>query len=182
MPHAPLPGPSLRLRLFGVPVWFHWSFPAVGLGIGVPVGAMAFIAAGNLAFELFAWCLVAVSALALVHEAGHAAMARLLSLKVHALLFAAAGGCCIAEEAACAKHELAYSTAGLACQLVVLAATTLMLVGALPSPDGRYGAAVFTAVNLLLVAANCWPSAGSDGHRIARALDQLLARGSESAA
>jgi len=173
MPQVPLSGPSLRLRLFGVPVWFHWSFPGVGLGIGVPVGAVTFVAAANLAFELFAWCLVAVSALALVHEVGHAAMARLLSLEVHALLFAAAGGCCIAEEAACAKHELAYSTAGLACQFVVLVATSLMLIDALASPDLRCGAAVFTAVNLLLIVANGWPSGGSDGHRIARALSRL---------
>lgn len=36
---------------------------------------------------------------------------------------------------------LAYSTAGLACQFVVLAATSLMLVDALPSPDHhRHGA------------------------------------------
>lgn len=182
MPPIPLAGPSLRLRLFGVPVWFHWSFPGVGLGIGVPVGAITFVAAGNLAYELFAWCLVAVSAMALVHEVGHAAMARLLSLEVHALLFAAAGGCCIAEEAVCAKHELAYSAAGLACQLVVLAATTLMLLDALPSPGLRDGVAVFTAVNLLLIVANCWPSAGSDGHRIARALNRLLAREPDGAA
>jgi hypothetical protein len=163
-------------------VWFHWSFPAVGLGIGAPVGAVTFVAAGNLAFELFAWCLLAVSALALIHETGHAAVARLLSMEVHALLFAAAGGCCITEQAASAKHELAYSAAGLACQLVVLVATTLMLLGAVPSQDLRYGAGVFTAVNLFLIIANCWPSSGSDGHRIARALNLLLARRPESAA
>jgi len=140
------------------------------------------LAASNLAFELFAWCLVAVFTLALVHEAGHAAVARLLSLEVHGLLFAAAGGCCITEETATAEHELFYSTAGLACQLVVLVGTTLMLLGVLPLPELRYGAAVFTAVNLLLIVANCWPANGSDGHRIARAVGRLLARRPESAA
>ena len=176
LPHVPFAGPSLRLRLFGVPLWFHWSFPGVGLGIGVPAGTVAYLTAGNLGFELFVWCLVAVSILALAHEAGHAAIARLLSLEVHGLLFAAAGGCCIAEQATCARHELAYSSAGLAVQLLLLAATTLLLCGSQPWPELRCGAAVFTAVNVLLIVANGWPAAGSDGHRIARAFSQLRAR------
>ena len=175
MPHTPLPGPSLRFRLFGIPVWFHWSFPGVGLGIAVPCGIVACFTASHLVLELFAWCLAAVSALALVHEAGHAVVARLLSLEVHALQFAAGGACCIADEASSAEHEVAYSAAGVVSQSVVLVATSLMLLGALPSPEVGCGVAVFTAVNLLLILANCWPSGGSDGHRIACAVNRLLA-------
>lgn len=175
MPHTPAPGPSLRLRLFGIPVCFHWSFPGVGLGIAVPSGIVTWFAASNLALELFAWCLAAVSALALVHEAGHALVARLLSLEVHGLLFAAGGACCIADEAGSAEHEVAYSAAGVVSQMLVLAATSLMLVGAVPAPELGYGLAVFTAVNLLLIVGNCWPSGGSDGHRIVRAVSRLRA-------
>ena len=165
----------MTLRLFGIPLWFHWSFPGVGLGIAVPSGIVTCFTASNLAVELFAWCLAAVSALALVHEAGHAVVARLLSLEVHALLFTAGGACCIADEAASAGHEVAYSAAGVVSQTVVLVATSLMLLGALPSPELGYGVAVFTAVNLLLILANCWPSGGSDGHRIVCAVDRLPA-------
>ena len=182
MPHTPVPGPSLSFRLFGIPVWLHWSFPGVGLGIAVPCGIVTCFTAGHLALELFAWCLTAVSALALVHEAGHALVARLLSLEVHGLLFAAGGACCIADEAASAEHEVVYSAAGLAGQLVVLAATSLMLLGALPSPELGYGVAVFTAVNLLLILANCWPSGGSDGHRIVCAVNRLRAPPQQDAA
>jgi hypothetical protein len=182
MPHTPLEGPSLRLSLFGVPVWFHWSFPGVGLGIGIPAGAITMLSASGLAVELFAWCLAAVSALVLIHEAGHAAVARILSIEVHGLLFAAAGGCCFTEGAASAQDELAYSLAGLACQFAVLVATTLVLIGVLPSTELRFGAAVFTAVNLLLIFANSWPSAGSDGHRVVLAVKRLQAQGQEGAA
>jgi Zn-dependent protease len=147
----------------------------VGLGIAVPSGVVACFTASHLALELFAWCLAAVSALALVHEAGHALVARLLSLEVHGLLFAAGGACCIADEATSAEHEVAYSAAGVVSQMVVLVATSLMLLGALPSPELGYGVSVFTAVNLLLILANCWPSGGSDGHRIVRAVSRLRA-------
>ncbi|WP_128003584.1 hypothetical protein [Piscinibacter defluvii] len=163
-------------------MWFHWSFPGVGLGIGIPAGAIAMLSASHVALELFAWCLAAVSALVLVHEAGHAAVARVLSIEVHGLLLAAAGGCCFTEGATSAKHELAYSLAGLACQFAVLVATTLVLVGALPSIELRFGAAVFTGVNLLVIVANSWPSAGSDGHRVLLAVKWLQAQGRESAA
>jgi Zn-dependent protease len=182
MPHAPLVGPSLRLRLFGIPIWFHWSFPGVGLGISIPAGAVALFATGSLALDLFAWCMAAVSALVLLHEGAHAVVARSLSIEVHGLLFAAAGGCCLTEGAASTKHELAYSLAGLVCQFAVLVATTLVLVGVLPSIELRFGAAVFTVVNVLLIVANSWPSPGSDGHRVVQAIKRLLAQGQESAA
>jgi Zn-dependent protease len=166
-----LDGPSLKLELFGVPVGLHWSFPGVGLGVGVPIGLLAAIVVAPLALTLFAWSLAAVALLVVVHEAGHALAARLLSIRVHAVLFAAGGGCCLADDAASPAHDAAYSVAGLAAQGLVLAATTTSLLGgpASPAPLG-HGAAVFTGVNLLLIVANAWPRQGTDGHRIGAAL------------
>lgn len=181
MTAAPLAGPALRVRVLGVPVCVHWSFPGVGLGLGVPVAGVALLAERALVVELFAWCLAAVSLLVVLHELGHALVARLLSIEVHGVLFAAAGGCCLTDDPSSATHELAYSTARLACQAVVLVATGFVLVGALPSPAPDHAVAVFAGVNAVLIAANAWPVGGSDGHRIAGALGQWAAQRAQRA-
>jgi Zn-dependent protease len=164
-----------RLRVARVPVFVHWSFPAVGLGLGLPIGCAAlWWAAGDAGFAvaLFAWSLVAVAALVVVHEAGHAVVARWLSLEVHGVVFTAGGGCCVAERAESPAHELAYSAAGVAGQCVLLAASAGVLLFAQPwspgaaTPHWHDGAAVFTAVNGLLIGFNGWPARGSDGQRM----------------
>lgn len=174
-PLLPEHAKALRLRLAQVPVFVHWSFPAVGLGLGLPAGAAAlWWAAGDagLAAALFAWCLVAVAALVVVHEASHAVVARWLALEVHGVVFAAGGGCCVAERAESPAHEFAYSAAGVASQCVLLAASAGVLLFAQPwspgpaTPHWHDGAAVFTAVNGLLIGVNGWPARGSDGQRM----------------
>lgn len=165
---------ALRLRLARIPVVVHWSFPAVGLGVGLPIAAAAlWWAAGDAGFAatLLAWSLVAVAALVVVHEASHAVVARWLSLEVHGVVFAAGGGCCVAERAESPAHELAYSAAGVAGQCVLLAASAGVLLAhpwspGPATPHWHDGTAVFTAVNGLLIGVNGWPARGSDGQRM----------------
>jgi Zn-dependent protease len=152
------------------------------LGIAVPVGAVGLITAPESALALFAWCLAAVAALAVVHEAGHAAAARLLSLEIHGLHFSAIGACCIADDAASVQHELAYSAAGIIAQSTVLIGTMLSLLHVPSASLSSPGLTVFGAVNLLLIVANCWPRGGTDGHRVIRALSSCSSAGPERAA
>jgi Zn-dependent protease len=171
-------GACLVFRLLGTPVWLHWSFAGVGLGIGVPVGLVGLVTAGEIALTLFAGAVAAVATVVLVHEAGHVLMARLLSIEVHGVYLAAAGGCCVAGEAGHESHELLYSAGGLLAQTLLLAGTALWLMsgGSATQPMASHGAAVFTAVNALLLAVNAWPAGGSDGERVLHALRELRQR------
>jgi Zn-dependent protease len=175
---APLPGACLRVRVCGLPVWIHWSFPAVGLGIGVPVGLVALVTASHLALSLFAWSAFAVAVLVLVHEFGHAVAARFSAVEVSGLVFAAGGGACLVGEAAGDVDDLLFSAGGLAAQAALLACSGAWLwsLGAAKWPAPDHGATVFSAVNLLLLVVNAWPGAHSDGARIVRALHRLRAR------
>jgi hypothetical protein len=105
-------------------------------------------------------------------------MARLLSIEVHAVVFAAGGGCCVAERAGSHAHEALYSAAGLGAQAVLLVAgsASLWQSGLAPDPSLGHGIAVFTGVNLVLFVANAWPSKRSDGWRLARACRKLARR------
>jgi Zn-dependent protease len=171
-------GPCLAFRLFGTPVWLHWSFVGVGLGIGVPVGLVGLVTVSDFALALFAGSAVAVATVVLVHEAGHVLVARLLSIEVHGVYLAATGGCCVAGEAGHELHELLYSAGGLLAQTLFLAGTALGLLngGSAMLPMASHAVAVFTAVNALLLTVNAWPAGGSDGARVLHALRELRRR------
>lgn len=171
-------GPCLAFRLLDTPVWLHWSFVGVGLGIGVPVGLVSLVTVGDLALTLFVASVAAVAAVVMVHEAGHVLVARLLSIEVQGVYLAAAGGCCVAGEAGHESHELLYSAGGLLAQALLLAGTGLWLLSSGPAAQSPWdhAAAVFTAVNALLLTVNAWPSGGSDGQRVLHALRELRQR------
>jgi Zn-dependent protease len=177
MPSRPV-GACLAFRLLGTPVWLHWSFTGVGLGIGVPVGLFGLFTFSDVALTLFAGSVAAVAAVVLVHEAGHVMVARLLSIKVHGVYLAAGGGCCVTGETAHELHELLYSAGGLLAQTVLLAGTALWLLNGGPDtqPMAGQAAAVFAAVNALLLTVNAWPAGGSDGERMLHALRALRQR------
>jgi Zn-dependent protease len=134
--------------------------------------------ASHLALSLFCWSTAAVAVLVLLHELGHAVVAKWLAIEVHGVVFAAGGGCCITEGAQTPGGEALYSAAGLAAQLPLLACSTLCICVPSGSMDMLPGcaAAVFTAVNVFLLLVNSWPSPGSDGRRIANALAQWWQR------
>lgn len=178
MTPPPIAGPCLGFQVFGTPVWLHWSFPGVGLGVGVPVGACSYFAASELALALFLWSVGAVTLLVLVHELGHAVAARLLRMRVHGICLAAGGGCCLTDGAEHHGHEALYSASGLLAQGLLLAGTSLVFwqADAARAPWLTEGAAVLTAVNALLLAFNAWPRGGSDGHRVLGALRALHAK------
>ncbi len=169
MPPSPMPGLCVAFRLCGVPTWLHWSFPGVGLGIGVPAGLASWWLAPDAAWAMFGWTALAVAVVVLVHEAGHVVAARLLGIEIEGLSFAAGGGCCLIGETDAHWRDLLYSGAGLLSQ-TVLAVVLWPVAGLLwpltPSPNG---AAVLAAANALLLVINAWPSGHSDGMRIVRA-------------
>jgi Zn-dependent protease len=170
-------GRCLSLRLFGTPVWLHWSFAGVGLGIGVPIGLIGLASGGDVAGTFFIAATMAVAAIVLVHESGHVVFARLLSIEVHGVYLAASGGCCVAGEARHESHELLYSAGGLLAQVLLLAGTGLWLASSDTPAQAPWdhAAAVFTAVNALLLTVNAWPAGGSDGQRVLLVLRGLRA-------
>jgi hypothetical protein len=158
----------MAFRLCGIPTWLHWTFPGVGLGVGVPVGLLGWWATPDGALALFAWTALAVALVVMVHEAGHVFTARALGIEVHGLCFAAGGGCCLIGDTETHWHELAYSASGLVAQLVL--ALVLWLWAGPPWPlTASDPTAVLAAVNALLWLVNAWPSRHSDGARIAKA-------------
>jgi Zn-dependent protease len=82
-------------RLFGIPMLFHWSFPLVGLGIGLFVGSLFFSTSGALAVQAFIWTSASVVTLVIAHELGHALAAKAFSMQVSAIVIANIGGMCL---------------------------------------------------------------------------------------
>ena len=112
-----------------IPTTTDWLLPAailLFLLVCLPAGVLRVPRAARRSapgLRLLLAGVVAVSTLALAHEAGHAAIARLLSLEVHGLLFAAAGGCCIAEQATCARQKREDATPHLSARSARVAST-----------------------------------------------------------
>ena len=80
MERAPEIEGCLSWRVFGIPMLFHWSFPLVGLGIGLFVGSLFYSTSAALALQAFFWTTASVVTLVLAHEFGHALAARAFSM------------------------------------------------------------------------------------------------------
>ncbi len=131
-------------------MFVHWSLPAAILLLAVPA---AFGLKSALALCLAYACLVAL------HEFAHAAVARLLGLKVHALTISALGGECKHDTPKNYGSAFAIASAGLVAQLFLLIASQvyLNLAGWLPTRFGNIVLLVFIYGNGLLILANLVP-------------------------
>ena len=144
------PGTVRLFRVGSISVFVHWSLPAAILLLAVPA---AFGLKSALALCLAYACLVAL------HEFAHAAVARLLGLKVHALTISALGGECKHDTPKNYGSAFAIASAGLVAQLFLLIASQvyLNLAGWLPTRFGNIVLLVFIYGNGLLILANLVP-------------------------
>jgi ATP-dependent Clp protease adapter protein ClpS len=100
-----------------------------------------------------------------LHELGHAAAARGLRLKVHAVQFGGLGAMCWIESPKAAKDVLLVYSAGLLAQvgILVLTAIYLALAGPPTSLFGRCVVFIFTAGNVVLFLLSIIPATIKDG-------------------
>lgn len=168
----PLPREFAPFRLLGAPVVFHWSVwlaAALILSLSLRSNPLA-VVVGVLAYLL----------LIVVHEAGHAWVARRHGLYVESLRIYPMHGCCVHETARTPAQDIAIAWGGVGAQalLFVLA----MLIGAVPSTPGLLASlqtAVVTAwgpVNLMILVLNLLPVPPLDGARAWRVLPWLRQR------
>lgn len=144
------------LRAFGAPVFVHWSVLAA-------LGVLILFTLSNPAYAaLFASAYLAVI---VVHELGHALVARRLGYEVDSIGITALHGWCRCAAPDYEWHAVLIAWGGVAAQLVV-AVPVLLLTLALGSRDWGLLTPIIIFLgylNLVLVAVNLIPGDGSDG-------------------
>jgi len=140
----------------GVPVFVHWSFPLGGC-------AIALVATDDL--ESGAGYGLAYAALIALHELAHAATARRLGIRVHAIELAGVGGLCHFQVPRSTRDTLLVYSAGLIAQVVLLVATlaTVAIFGMPRAPFAAAVVAMFTWGNGVLFLVNLAPGRSQRG-------------------
>lgn len=171
--HQPPRRGYLTLKIGGLPVLLHWSFPAVGASTGL----FAVQTAGQLAVPVFLWSSLACAVLIVLHEAGHAAAAWSMGLRVHRVTFTGAGGWCYTDTPPRSGARLFLYSAGALAQLALLAVTVLLLAlfGAPAYLPLNCAVVIFTVMNVLMLIVNLVPRGRNDGALMAQALRELQA-------
>jgi Zn-dependent protease len=174
MSQPPQSSRYLRLSVFGLPVYLHWSLPALGSVIG---GLVMFLS-GGLSLPIFLWSSLSCIALAVIHELGHAAAARAAALQVHGIILAGNGGWCVTSEPKSIAGGLLLYSGGLLAQLLVLILVVLSLwwFGAPTSLPLNCAVIVLTGGNVVVMLINAIPRGTNDGARIATLVRQALGR------
>lgn len=161
MKQALPPGPSLQMTFLGVPTFVNWTLPFFGATIAyLPAKHGGGSPLANYLVVFF--CL---AALLILHELGHALVAKACSLKVRAIVFSAYGGCCISDSPSRLSHAALLAAGGLIAQLLVLIVVSGLLLVWGSSESVVVNAAVFALVpiNALFMLVNIAPFHGSDG-------------------
>ena len=164
--------PSLNLgRLFGIPLHLHWTFWFLPLWVILTQsGEMPMVFRLSLVFALFG-CVV-------LHELGHALVARLFGIRTRDITLYPIGGIAslerISERPA---EELAIAAAGPAVNIVIAAALFVVTVFAtavgpmtFPASDAEAFVWFLLIGNIVMVLFNLIPAFPLDGGRIFRAL------------
>ena len=169
---SPRSGYIARLRLAGIPLFIHWSFPVGGLLVVIFLGDFSPAAVLS--------AIVAYTTLVAVHELGHAVLARRAGVEVHALVITAIGGLCFFDPPPAAIDRLLIASGGLLAQLAVFGLTlgVVALSGDITSPVVNGFVVVFTLFNAILFFGNLIPHRYNDGSMIFKALRDLRRRGS----
>jgi Zn-dependent protease len=174
-PSAPAPGSRWSFQiatLLGIPIRVHVTFLALLVWFGTMAAATSRDARGELAFVL------GVFACVVLHELGHAAMAKRFGVKTREIVLYPIGGVARLERIPGGVAELLIALAGPAVNVVLAAAGAgaLALVGR-PLPSGLAfpwdGAGLVPKLvwaNAMLVLFNLIPAFPMDGGRVLRGL------------
>lgn len=137
-------------KIWGIPVYMHWSLPYGGLLIAVYAG---------LDIRDIGYSCIGYVMLILIHEAGHAWAARFFRLKVFAVELSGVGGLCRLSCSQSVTQAAVIYSAGIVAQLLLLFMTLLFtkIFGDPISGFGKCIFAVFTTVNVILIVFNLIP-------------------------
>lgn len=172
MATPPQSGCVLSLRVFGTNVHFHWTFPILGVGIGWIISSLAETKSTPWSPAVFFSSGLACVLLVLLHEMGHAIVAGLLGLEVHAVFISGTGGWCAFSPARSAATDALAFAGGILAQTFVLAlaVSTFALLGPPESPISVGIYMVLIGVNGILIASAAVPHGTNDGAKIVAAL------------
>jgi Zn-dependent protease len=159
-------------RIFGLPIVFHWSFPLIGLGIGLAVGSLFFTTSPVLAVQAFIWTTASVVVLVIAHELGHALAARAFLMRVNAIVIANVSGVCFMDAFPSARAALIVSASGILAQITLFVLTLVLLsvFGAPTTLPLKCVVIVFTGGNVLIMLFNLLPYGARDGALMIQAL------------
>jgi len=159
----------IKPTVLGAPLFVHWTVFAV-------VAVLALTAFGNLFFGLL--FVASYLAIIVVHELGHALVARRLGYAVDSIGIAALHGWCRCEAPEYEWDEVLIAWGGVAAQLVI-ALPVLLLILAFGGRDWGYLTPVFVFLgylNAVLVVVNLIPGDASDGRKAWRIIPLLRER------
>jgi hypothetical protein len=157
----------MRLHI-GVPLYIHWSVPAMGASFA----ALPLMASGDgrglLGFFLMSGFIVL---LVLIHELGHALAATAFRSRVLGVALHAQGGLCFVERVPESRAgRVLVICGGVLAQAVVFAGAALA-IWLLGSPDSYWlvcGAIVFLGVNPLFMLFSMVPHGDNDAAQLVR--------------
>lgn len=146
-----------RARIFGAPLYVHWSVPvivALLVSLSLLVGPRIAITASVCYFGII-----------LLHEAGHAFVAHRLGYEVVAVRLSGWHGRCEFEAPETEEHHVMIVWGGVLAQLTVaLPMVALMvLVGRENLGYAGFAVAILGRTNLIIAAINLLPLRGLDG-------------------
>jgi Zn-dependent protease len=157
-----------RLRLFGAPIYIHWSVFAV---------VLALVA---ISFESPIYALVTILSylgIIVMHECGHAFVARTRGYDVHSMRIGFLHGRCEYEAPEYEWDEVAIAWGGVVAQLLV--AVPVLVLAQMSGRDlGYLGPAIVILgyLNLMIALLNLAPAAGLDGEIAWRVIPLLRAK------
>jgi len=150
------PGYIELLKIQGVPVFFHWSFPVGGVLISLYSSSD---------FEKTIYYIFSYSILVIVHELGHLTAAKYMKLEVFALEVSGAGGMCHLENPKSFSSAMLVYSGGLIAQTILfLSAVTYLLLFSYPvNKLGFCLVITFTLINIIMFIINVIPTKLSSG-------------------
>jgi Zn-dependent protease len=155
-----------RLRAFGAPIYIHWSVFAVTL-------VLVLLSLDSIVYAVSA--IAAYFAIIMIHEFGHAWVARRRRYKVIAIRIATFHGRCEYESAEYEGDDIAIAWGGVLAQLAVAIPMLVVagVVGRANLGPFNHVVAMLGRANLIIAFINLIPAAGFDGEKAWRVLPLL---------
>jgi Zn-dependent protease len=152
-----------RLRAFGAPVQFHWSVFAIA-------GVLLLISLDSIVHALAA--ITAYLAIIVIHEFGHAWMARRRHYRVERIQIAMFHGRCTHEAPDYEWDDVAIAWGGVLAQLAVAIPAFILaaVIGRAKLGPFDLAVAMLSRVNLVVALMNLVPSSSTDGAKAWRVI------------
>ncbi|MEN3111993.1 hypothetical protein ACFONG_19435 [Uliginosibacterium paludis] len=155
------------IKILGAPVHIHWSV--------VVIGTALFVGAIQTPFLAFEW-LATYLAIILIHEAGHAYVAKRLGYRSHAIYLTFIHGLCVFEAPYYEKEANQVAWGGVLAQLALALPLVVLslIIGDEQPPAVRVLTTNLGYYNLFIVGFNLIPAKGFDGEKAWRLIPAYI--------